>query len=349
VSLVDLGLPPVDAPNGPTGPPVAGDPVPPPDEPDPGDTAIVPPPIGGASESPSDTPGVEPPIALIGCTDSTPTAGDQLDCSWMVPPAGPDDPPGTTYGGAPDTWEWSLTGPENASSNGQFFTHTVSTPGTYELTLTVANAADSDVETRTIEVAPAPQPQPPQVTAMNCSTNSPPRVGDTVTCDATTSGDVDEMVWSWVPPTSGAYSGPQQSLTDTFVEPGSHRVEVTVTGAGGQQHSDSRTFDVQAEPLAINAVSCNGPGKDGEDLYRANTSITCTADVTSQVDNYAWSMSTGPSQTDATFDAILPRVPADRAQRHWIEVSVDGPGGDDTQRYNFTVYECAPPGVPSSC
>jgi PKD repeat protein len=214
--------------------------------------------------------------------------------------------------------------------------------------LTVTNAAGSDVETKTIEVSPAPQP--PQVTGMDCSTGSaPPRVGDTVSCTATTSGDVEQMVWSWVPPTSGAYAREQQSLSDTFVEAGSHDVTVTVRGAGGQEDSDSRTFDVEAEPLAINALTCDGPGHDGEDLYRANTRITCNVDATSQVDTYEWSMSTGEAQTGATFDTILPRVPAGAGERHWIQVRVAGPGGNDTDRYDFTVYECNPPGVPSSC
>jgi Zn-dependent metalloprotease/plastocyanin len=152
----------------------------------------------------------------------------------------------------PTSWSWSFPGGTPSGSTAQNPTVTYNSPGTYDVTLTAANAQGSDGETKTNYITvTAPQPPVANFTASATSIS----VGQSVTFTDTSTNTPTSWSWTFAGGTPG--SSTAQNPTITYNTEGTFDVTLVATNAVG---SDTETkvgyINVSAIPY------CNSQGND---------------------------------------------------------------------------------------
>ena len=176
---------------------------------------------------------------------SHPVANFQLSASIVCP----NDPVGVNFTdlSSADTtllsWLWDF-GDGNTSTQ-QHPTHVYSTPGTYDISLTIENVlgcGDDSVRTQTLEVR-----NPPQAAfGMSDSANCTPLT--IAFSDSSTEGDAAIVDWSW--DFGDGNTSLQQNPTHTWTAPGTYTATLTTTDANGCQHSSSQVVRAYELPQA---------------------------------------------------------------------------------------------------
>ena len=128
-----------------------------------------------------------------------------------------------TSTGSPTSWSWDF-GDGSPLSSAQDPSHTYTTPGTYTVRLTAANAQGSSTATATVKVAPAAP------TAAFTATPASGAVPLAVQFEDASTGSPTSWSWSFG---DGSPVSTQQDPSHTFAEPGTYDVTLTVANAAG--------------------------------------------------------------------------------------------------------------------
>ena len=138
------------------------------------------------------------------------------------------------------TWEWEFgDGATSAERNPQ---HTYAAVGSYTVRLTVTGPAGSDAMTRTayINVTPAPVPPVASFTAISTTGTAP----FSVQFADHSSGTIDTWTWTFGDGATSNERNPQH-VYDTE---GTYTVQLTVSGAGGDDTMTRKTYIQVTEP-----------------------------------------------------------------------------------------------------
>lgn len=149
--------------------------------------------------------------------------------------------------GNPTTVDWDFG--DGTTARGADVRHAWAAPGTYTVTLTVANRAGRDRATLTVTVAPAAQAP----TARFSSSASIVETGTAVTFTSTSTGDPTSLSWDFGDGTTGTGA----TVSKTYARPGSYTVRLTASNAVGTS-ATTRTVSVVANvppPVPVIAVS----------------------------------------------------------------------------------------------
>ncbi|HET8603211.1 MAG TPA: PKD domain-containing protein, partial [Marmoricola sp.] len=128
-----------------------------------------------------------------------------------------------TSSGSPTSWSWDL-GDGSAKSTERNPSHTYTTPGTYKVTMTAANAQGSSTTTGTVKAA-APAP-----TA--AFTMAPVSGAAPLTVQFTDASTGFPSSWSW-DFGDGSTKSTQQDPSHTYAAPGTYKVTLTVANGTG--------------------------------------------------------------------------------------------------------------------
>ena len=201
-----------------------------------------PPGVQTPSKPPPESPPVEAPVIdALGCSPERPMVGNKVECTAEL------------GDGELTSWLWSVDGNPTSQSwsrgdpsygDRPSFETTFSSPGSYELTLTVANDADDVSKSFNIKVL-SPRPT---IKRLACSPENPavyePTVREPIVCSALLGGGAPDS-WSWSgggdPP-----SGDKAEFTTVFDSPGSREITLTVANGGDP---DSKSHELQVLPL----------------------------------------------------------------------------------------------------
>jgi uncharacterized repeat protein (TIGR01451 family) len=146
----------------------------------------------------------------------TPTAGANVDFSASV-----------MTGTSPLTFDWQFS--DGGTDSGQNVTHVFATPGTYAVTMTVANGCGNDTMVHTVVVAGVCEP----VTNTAFTWLPPsPQVGEDVTFNATADGSP-VIAFAWALGDGATGSG--ATAVHAYTAPGDYDVILTATNACGGQ------------------------------------------------------------------------------------------------------------------
>ena len=226
------------------------------------------------------------------CLPETPKVGERIRCTA---PLGGGDPDSWTWsgGGDPDSQSWNRGDPPYGDQPA--FETTFSSPGSYELTLTVENTGGDNSAVVAVQVRELPLPPPPPVIDHIICEPASPVVGEEVSCSAELSGG-EPASWSWSggddPPT-----GQQRSFTTAVRSAGELTISLTVENAGDD---DTESFELRAEEPCLESdegdSTCGGP-PDGPCLEDGDGNPNCAANAGTETDS-----TDGESMDDAIME-----------------------------------------------
>lgn len=265
------------------------------------------------------------------CLPATPTVGQAVECSA---PLGGGDPDSWTWsgGGEPDSRSWNRDEPPYGDQPS--FETTFSSPGSYELTLIVANDADDVSKSFNIKVLP----RRPTIKRLACSPENPavyePTVREPIICTAPLGGGAPNS-WSWSgggdPP-----SGDQAEFTTVFSSPGSREITLTVAN---ETDEGSKTLEIEVLPLP--------PTIEKPECLPATPTVGQTVECTASLgggapDSWRWSGGGDPpSGNKAEFTTVF----SSSGPRE-ITLTVENAGGGNSAVVEVQVREPPPPPSP---
>ena len=213
--------------------------------------------------------------------------------------------------GGPTSWSWDFG--DGSTSTQASPSHTYTTPGTYDVSLTVSGLGGSDTETKLGYVVVDP------IAAPEAGFSGAPLTGVAplaVTFADASVGDV--AAWSW--DFGDGSTSTQASPIHTYAAAGSYDVSLTVSGPGGSDTETKLDYVVVAEPApeAGFTVSRRFARKAREIAFR---------DVsTGAVDTWLWDFGDGTTSTDQDATHAYRR-----SGLYTVSLTVTGPGGSDTR------------------
>lgn len=274
-------------------------------------------------------PGVSDPRAIFSINPDPPVAGQVFEADGSAS----FDRPG---GGAVASYTWSW-GDNTANSTGAKATHTYANPGTYTISLTVADSEtppNTNTATKSVVVAAAPQPgddnRPPTAIILVSPSEGVP--GTTFTFDGRNSSDPDEgdtLTYQWVFGDGG--SGTGAVVTHAYEAVGNYTVRLTVRDSFNASTDATRTVVVRdvagnADPVAFIASGLrSGPAPltisfNGQNSY----------DPDGDPLTFTWRFRLGDTLIDTQGGAVVTRT-FSSAGTYSVELEVsDGRGGVDT-------------------
>lgn len=138
----------------------------------------------------------------------------------------------------PVTYSWSFG--DGTSGTGMTVSHSWSSPGTYDVTVTANNGRASDSETCSVTVQPPPAPA--EIISINASeTRFEVCEPVTVDFDANVQGDT-PLTYEW--DFGDGSTGSGEEVSHTYSEPGTYTVTLTASNEAG---SDTRSITITAE------------------------------------------------------------------------------------------------------
>ena len=204
---------------------------------------------------------------------------------------------GTTCGTA-CTYDWNFDD-DSSTESGMLKTHKFSVARSFNVALTVTDAAGTAVALR--KLVPVTAVAAPSVTLAVAP--SPPLVGQKATFTATatpaTSHSITTYSWNFRDSTSATTSVP--TVTKTYSAVGTHVVTVTVTDDRGNTGSVSLSVAVGTGITASITVSPTNPTTDTTVRFDPRSS-TVAAGVT--VDEYQWDFGNGETATSTPDDPV---------------------------------------------
>jgi PKD repeat protein len=213
-------------------------------------------------------------------TPQSPAAGEQVQFT-------------DTSAGNPTSWLWNFG--DGTASNLKNPAHTYSTPGTFNVTLTVSNASGSQSASKSINVSPA-------LSAAFSFSPASPTVGQAVQFTDSSTGSPTAWLWNF----GDGSSSTDQNPTHTYAAAGSFSVTLTIN-RGTTTATTSKTVTVSQTLSASFTFSPQSPAV-GEQVQFTDTS---TGNPTSWLWNFGdttTSTAKNPSHaflTGGTYSVIL--------------------------------------------
>ena len=181
-----------------------------------------------------------PPVCDFSGTPTTITAGESVQFTDLS----------TEY---PTSWSWTFNGADQTSSTQMNPVITYSTPGTYDVSLTVANGIGSDSETKTAYITVNPITNPP--VADFVADNTTIVAGQTVNfTDLSTNMPTS---WSWSFNGGTPTTSTQQNPSIVYNTPGTYDVSLTATNSIGSGTETKTAYITVTPPTYCDASATN--------------------------------------------------------------------------------------------
>jgi len=230
--------------------------------------------------------------------------------------------------GSITSWSWDFgDGGSSTSSNPS---HTYSSAGTYDVSLTVTGPGGSDSVTRVGYISVSVPPAAPVAGfSANPTSGTAPLV---VSFSDQSTGSISSWSWDF----GDGSSSTAQSPSHTYSAAGTYTVSLTVTGPGG---SDTSTqvglISVDEAPPAAsfsaNPLSGNAP-----------LVVAFSDESVGAVSSWSWNFGDGGTSTSAN-----PSYTYNTAGTYTVSLTVTGPGGSDTvTRVDYITVNDPPVGGP---
>jgi V8-like Glu-specific endopeptidase/PKD repeat protein len=244
--------------------------------------------------------------------------------------SGSNDPEGSI-----SSYEWDFNNDGGTDATGQTVSHTFSSSGDRDVTLTVEDDGDnSESLTLTVSVDSADPPS-----ADFGYTPSNPQVGETVSFSEQASdpdGTVQSYEWDFDDDGTAEKTG--ATVSHSFGSAGEKTIRLTVTDGDGNSATATRN---------VNVVQNQAPTADAgpDQSVDEDTVVTLDGSGSSDPDgdsiSYSWQQTAGPNITlsdadTATPEFVAPSVTGVATLRFEVNVS-DGNGGTDTATVDITV------------
>jgi PKD repeat protein len=210
----------------------------------------------------------------------TVTVGTALSASFTYSPtspvAGQEVQFTDTSMGSPTSWQWNFN--DGASSTVQHPSHTFTSPGSYNVTLTVSNSSGSTSSSLIINISPGST----LLADFDVSPSSP-TLGQPVQFTDTSTGSPTSWEWEF----GDGQTSVMQNPSHTYTAAGSYGVTLTVR-AGASSDSATRTISVAADV----------PG------YHVDTANPSASDSNPGTENLPWKTLTKANQTLVAGDTV---------------------------------------------
>jgi PKD repeat protein len=151
--------------------------------------------------------------------------------------------------GSPTSWSWSFPGGTPSTSTAQNPVVTYSTPGVYNVSLTVSNGTTNDTETKTNYITVA------NITANFTGTPTTVVIGNTVTFTDNTS--CNPTSWSWSFPGGTPSASTAQNPVVTYSTVGTYDVTLVATNASGSD-TEVKTAYITVTEVPLNYCASQG-------------------------------------------------------------------------------------------
>ncbi len=245
-----------------------------------------------------------PPVCDFSGTPTTITAGESVQFTDLS----------TEY---PITWAWTFNGADLTSSNQMNPVITYSTPGTYDVSLTVTNSIGSDSETKTAYITVNPITNPPVVDFV--ADNTTIVAGQTVNfTDLSTNMPTS---WAWTFNGGTPTSSTQQNPSIIYNTPGTYDVSLTATNSIGQGTETKTAYITVTPPVYCDASATNQweyiDGVTCGTINNQGTGWTSYSDFTSMSTNV---------ETGGTVDVTVTIGSVYNADQvyAWVDWNLDG-------------------------
>jgi PKD repeat protein/acetyltransferase-like isoleucine patch superfamily enzyme len=219
-----------------------------------------------------------PPIANASKSDRRGIVGDPVTLNGRA-----SFDPDTTI----TSYEWDIDADGTYEKTGSVLNHTFGVPGNKSVSLRVTDDGNL-TDTATVNVLVNDRPQ----VAFDY-TPSVPNPNETVQFDATATEDVVGGITSYVWTIDGNTTQTGEQITQTFVKPGNHTVELTVTDSYGRENTTTETVYLNKPPVA-NASRSEQRGQVNESL---TLNATASIDPDGSISSYEWDI-----DDDGTFE-----------------------------------------------
>jgi PKD repeat protein len=234
----------------------------------------------------------------------------------------------------PTSWAWDFQNDGTVDSTSKNPTFTYSSAGSYDVSLTVANAGGSDSKLVIGYVVASPPPAPVanfsgtpltgtaplQVAFTDLSTNTP-------------------TSWAWDFQNDGTVDSTSKNPTFTYSSAGSYDVSLTVANAGGSHTKTVGDYVVVSTGAAAPVAQFSATPTDGI----APLQVTFTDHSTNAPTAWAWDF-----QNDGTTDSTVqnPIFTYATPGSYDVRLTVSNTGGSDSQVIADFIVVGAPPPAP---
>ncbi len=228
---------------------------------------------------------------------------------------------------SPTSWAWDFQNDGSVDSTVQNPTFSFTTPGVYDVKLTVTNEAGSNTETKTAFI----EAFTPVNAAFSPSTSS-----GTVSFAVTfTNSSTGATSYSWDFGDGG--SSTATSPTYTYTVGGSYTVTLTATGPGGV---DTATTPITANSAVTASFTVSGGGGTGNLSAYESTSLTFT-NTSSGATSYAWDFDfvSNPGTLTATTTNVVRNFAntTSSTRTFVVRLVATGPGGSSSTTRTLTI------------
>ncbi len=191
----------------------------------------------------------------------------------------------TISGGSNVSYEWDFG--DGNSDTGATVSHTYSSPGSYQATITATNSVGYDTTTTLVQVDSL-------INGLAAENDGPTTLGDSTHLTATISGG-SNVSYEW---DFGDWNGDTGAeVSHAYAAPGEYTAIVTATNSVSQE---STTTMVEIQDVPINGLAA---ANSSPTLLGDTTFLTATISSGSNVD-YEWNFGDGNSDTGAEVDHI---------------------------------------------
>jgi PKD repeat protein len=216
-----------------------------------------------------------------------------------------------------DTYNWNFG--DGQTGTGQVVTHTYTSPGTYQATLTVVGPGGQAVANVTINVTQKPDAPTAAFTANPTSGTVPLTVEFNASGSA---GRIDTYNWNF----GDGQTGTGQVVTHTFTTAATYTIELTVAGPGGS--NTSSTTISATNPIMAPVAAFDGQPNTGT----APLDVQFTNLTIGDVSSFIWDFSDGGSSTDRN-----PIHRFEAAGNYVVRLTASGPGGQSSAEMTISV------------
>ncbi|RIV53549.1 PKD domain-containing protein [Flagellimonas taeanensis] len=215
-------------------------------------------------------------------------------------------------------WDWTFPGGTPPTSNLQSPEVVYETPGTYNVTLKVANQnGNKSITKEGFIVVKSPE----VVADFELSANSV-IMGNNFTIMDKSTGDPTSWQWEFIPETGSSITSTDQNPTIVFEEPGVYSIKLTAANA---DYSDEVVMSNALTVLDLTSVDANFEASASY-TYTGNE-VTFTDLSVGNVDTYSWTFEGG---TPATSNQTSPAVTYADPGRYRVSLTVSNDNGGES-------------------